>query len=263
MRRRIFILVAAIALLLSCTKNYHEVIVVENVNVEFKCKSVLNVETEGFKTRSTAAELPIPTTFKAYFVSAENKGPYIIGQLITTLDVTSGIQTITVPKIKYNVYVTNYEKEGSWYTWDDATSQLPKSSYDLYLYGKNEIDYSNNTVGEVEVKNPYSAVFINIQYLDPARTPKEYNGNKDYKKFDDDWWYLYTRKNHNSQVWVLMSSINGSPGNKSYQWSDDLEANKIYRFTFNNDPGNTDLDGNFNVVVDPWGDEYDEEINLL
>lgn len=244
-------------LFFSCYEYNDTYVKVDIVKVEFVAKSVFSVETEGF--RSTADELTIPSNFKAYFIAAESKGPYTTGDLIKTLDVSTGVQTIEVPKLKYNVYVTNYDKSGDWYIWNDAIEQLPKASFELYLYGKNTIDYVTQTVGEVKVNNPYSAIFINKEFLDPARTPREFDGGLgEYNTFNSEWFYMFVRKRHNSQVWITQYN-----GNKSYQWSEDVVANKIYRYRFNNDPGTTDEEGNFTVIVDPWGDEYDETISVL
>lgn len=69
---------------------------------------------------------------------------------------------------------------------------------------------------------------------------------------------MFLRNQHDSQVWITQSI-----GNKSYQWSENLDANKIYRYRFNNDPGTTDQEGNFTVIVDPWGEEYDETISVI
>lgn len=257
MKKFIYLLAAAF-MLLSCTKELTTIIVVPEVEVQLDTRTFFNVEQSELITRSTHIH-QYPTEYKAYFVSNENKGDYVKDQLVTTINVVPGLQTIVVPKLNYKVYVTNYDKTGDWYIWNDAIEQLPRASFELYLYGKNTIDYVTQTVGEVKVNNPYSAIFINKEFLDPARTPREFDGGLgEYNTFNSEWFYMFVRKRHNSQVWITQYN-----GNKSYQWSEDVVANKIYRYRFNNDPGTTDEEGNFTVIVDPWGDEYDETISVL
>lgn len=261
MRHFAGILIALTLVLGACTEKYETTeIIIENVTVQFQTKSVITVQENYF--RSTGEyEHVYPTSYKAYFVSKENKGGYTSGQLVKTLTVGAGNNTITVPKLDYVVYVTNYEKEGAWYTWTDALNQLPRGSYELFLFGKNDIDYSTQLAGEVTVENPYSAIMINTLNLDPARTPKEYDSGMNYQKVNDDWWLLYVRNRHNSQVWVPNSIINGGSGNTAYGFSADVEANKIYRYTINASVGETE--GNFSVVVEDWTETIDEQIDIF
>src|SRR5690606_31332953 len=100
-----------------------------------------------------------PNQYTAYFVADETIGEEITkGELVKTLTVNEGDNTITLPAIKYKVYVTNYTGIGAWYTWPDALQQLPITSNTLYMYGNNTVDYYNEDSGEVIVETPYAAI---------------------------------------------------------------------------------------------------------
>lgn len=247
-----FLSVLLLSLLLFSCYEYNDTYVkVDIVKVEFVAKSVFSVETEGF--RSTADELTIPSNFKAYFIAAESKGPYTSGQLIKTLDVSTGVQTIEVPKLKYNVYVTNYEQSGAWYTWTNAIEQLPQGSDVLYLYGSNNINYSIQVLGEVEVKTPYAAVMIKgDSHITEA--PKHYDSNSSYTETADHWWLKYIR-NSTTNTGVKLQ-FTGS-GLQTLTINDAIQSNKVYKYILNTSVGNTSEDNNFNIIVE----EFDETIN--
>ena len=130
MRKVIFMLaVVLLTLIVGCTKEREIIVVVPDVEVHLNMKQHFSVE-EGnlFKSATTRStyEHEYPTTYTAYFVANENKGDYTAGELVKTITVTKGLQTVVVPELSYKVYLTNYEKEGSWYTWPDAVEQMPK-----------------------------------------------------------------------------------------------------------------------------------------
>lgn len=248
------ILLLFMAVLFSCTKEETTVIIVENIEVQLNAKSAFSVTESTF--RST--EHTYPVSYKAYFISQENKGEYLEGQLVKTIDVTAGLQTIVVPKLKYKVYVTNFIKDGSWYTWNDAINQLPLGSDILYLFGSNEIDYSTQLTGEVEVKNPYSAIMIkNDPVISTTRVPREYTSSSDYV-LNGEWWLKYVRNSHNTAVWIL----DGKPGNRTIQISAEVEPNKIYKYTLNTDIPDTNSDNNFNLTVQEFEETIEEEVNI-
>lgn len=248
------LLLSAAWMITSCTKERTEIYIIENVEVKLNAKSAFSVTEETLRSVSHQ----YPTSYKAYFISQENKGEYHTGQLVKTIDVVSGLQTIIVPKLKYKVYVTNFIKDGAWYTWNDAIEQLPLGSDELYLYGSNDIDYSTQLTGEVEVKNPYSAIMIkDDEVISRTRTPREYNSNSNYVLVGG-WWLKYVRKEHNSAVWIL----DGKPGNKTIQFSREVEANKIYKYTLNTDIPETSDDNNFNVIVEEFGETIEENLDI-
>lgn len=246
----------------SCTKTENHYYTVENVTVQFKSKELLETVVKPFgKSASTTTavteyEHVFPSSYKAYFVSKETKGQYTEGQVVKVIDVTAGTNTITVPKLNYDVYVTNYTHSAEkWYTWNNAIDQLPQSSHVLYLYGKNRIDYSTALEGQVELTNPYSAVMIEKnQWV--SGVPTFYGDNKDYAIVTG--WYLNYIRTGNTNTKVPIS-IAGNP-NQNYTLTRTIKANEIYQFTING--GVLDQNGNLGIVVQPLIKVTKETINL-
>ena len=191
-----------------------------------------------------------------YFVSKQTKGQYTEGQLVKVIDVVAGGNTITIPKLDYDVYVTNYTHSAEkWYTWNNAIDQLPQSSHVLYLYGKNRIDYSTVTQGQVELINPYSAVMIEKnQWVNG--TPFFYGDSKDYTSVTG--WYLNYIRTGNTNTKVPIS-IAGNP-NSHFTLTRAINANEIYQFTI--DGGVLDQNGNLGIIVQPLVKITKETINL-
>lgn len=251
-------------LAISCTKNENNYYTVENVTVSLNSKELLETVVKPFEkwaslsaTSNSEYTHVFPSSYKAYFVSKETKGEYTDGQLVKVIDVVSGGNTITIPKLNYDVYVTNYDTAADkWYTWSNAVEQLPQSSAELYLYGKNNIDYSTVTEGTVELANPYAAVMIkNNQWVNG--TPKFYGDGKDY--FIGGSWYIrYIRTgNTNTQIPI---NIAGNP-NTNYTLNRSIEANNIYQFTID---GSVPVleDGNLGIIVKPFEKVIEETIKL-
>lgn len=257
MRKVIFMFaVVLLTLTVSCTKEREVIVVVPNVEVHLSTKSVFNVESEDFRstTRSTYVH-QYPINYKAYFIANETKGPYTSGQLVTTINVIEGMQTVTIPKLSYKVYVTNFEhtSEG-WYTWDDALDQMPLASDVLYLFGSNVIDYGTQLTGEVLIKNPWSAIMIeNHEYFDPNRSPREYNSGSNYVATGDGWWIKYVRNHHNTGVWLKYP---GMTGNLQRGISSDVLPNKVYKYRMSTPT--TSEEDNFTVEVE----KFDEVIEI-
>ena len=243
------LMLSAIWVLSSCSKEKTEIYIIEEVKVQLTAQPKLTVKESGF--RSSEYEHQYPESYTAYFVSAETKGQYTLGQLIKTITVNEGTQTVTVPKLKYDVYVTNYQKEGNWFTWNDAVAQLPLSSEALYLFGKNTIDYSATDNGTVEVLNPYAAVMVlDNQYVTGA--PRFYGDGKDYVKAGD-WWLRYIRlDNTNTKVPTTAGD---------YTLSRAIQPNRVYQYTI--DGTVKDKDGNFTVTVQEFGETTQETIEIL
>lgn len=250
----------------SCTEktNIYN-IEIENVTVKLNSKELLNTVIKPFgKYASTGAtptdeyEHVFPGGYKAYFVSKETKGEYTVGQLVKVIDVVAGGNTITVPKLNYDIYVTNYEKEGDWYTWNDAIEQLPQTSTEIYLYGKNTINYSTVTEGTVELVNPYAAVMIyNNQWING--TPLSYDTNQSYFSTPSGSWFVLYVRNSNTNTKIPIS-IAGNP-NQHYTLNKNIEANNIYQYTID---GSVPLleDGDLNIVVLPFEKIIKETIKL-
>jgi len=257
--KKILVLFLIGVLFSSCSeKNYYDV-TVEWAEVSLNAQELVAKAEEGFRTRSEGVEQEyvhvFPTSYKAYFVSAENKGDYVTGQLITTITVLPGQNTINIPKLKYNIYISNYEKEGSWYTWEDAVNQLPVSSDILYLYGKNAIDYSSVTTGTVDVKNPYAAVMIKKNDI-VTGIPTHYdNADSPYVLVTGNWYLKYIRlATTNTKVPVKYAYV------QNYTLNEPITANKIYKFTL---IGVGDTDGNLNVNVETFIETIEKEIPIL
>lgn len=256
------ILALGVVLFASCSKNETYNIVVENVTVQFNSKEILETVVKPFAKRASVSasaseyQHKFPESYKAYFVSKETKGEYTAGQVVKVIDVTAGGNTITIPALNYDVYVTNYEKDGLWYTWNDAVQQLPQSSTELYLYGKNNINYSQVKEGTVELYNPYAGVMIeNNRWINGA--PKYYGDGKDYASVTG-YYLLYIRGNNtNTQVPI---NIAGNPNN-SYTLNRPIEANNIYEFKID---GSVEVitDGNLGIIVKPFEKVVREVIKL-
>ena len=258
--------------LFSCgdeTTNINNNYYVDEVQVQLSAKSLISEVSSGFGGKSTYSldnsyTHILPASYTAYFVADETKGQYTTGQVVKTYSVTEGMNSITVPKMKVKVYVTNYLKPGgnetqpnAWYTWNNAVQQLPQTSEELLLLGNNSIDYSIETVGEVEMTNPYAAVMIkNNQWISSA--PSSYDTNQDYFLDTPSNWYVLYIRNNNTNTKVPIN-IPGNP-NQHYTLSRTIEANKIYQYTIN---GNVlEDDGNLDIIVLPLEVGYAETIDL-
>ena len=261
MRKVTFMLAVVLLsiLIVSCTKEREVIVVVPNVEVHLNMKQYFNVEEGSLFTAPTTRstyEHEYPTTYSAYFVANENKGDYTAGQLVKTINVTKGLQTVVVPKLSYKVYVTNFSKPDapSWYTWEDAVEQIPQGTNTLYLYGMNEINYSTDEYGEVVVKNPYAAVMIQNNRIPDA--PTHYDSNTSYVSTGDGWWLKYIR-NNTTNTGIVVEFTNEK---KTITINDSIEANRIYKYTLSADVPETDTEDNFNVDVEEFEEPEDREI---
>lgn len=250
----------------SCSKVENNYITVEYANVQLNGQELVATATKQFKasSRQTAQskeyEHEFPSDYTAYFVSKQTKGDFTTGQVVDSIKVKSGTNNIRVPKLNYDVYVTNFKhNQPKWYTWNNAIEQLPQGSHKLYLLGSNNIDYSKVTVGTVELVNPYSAVMVlNNQWVNGA--PTHYDSNLEYSLVDNDKWYLlYIRNsNTNSKVPVKIGGYNSD----NYELRRTIEANKIYQYTIDGSVPITDGEDNFNVIVKPFEKIIEETIKL-
>lgn len=268
--------VALLALgLVSCSEdtivnNYD--ITVENVTVEFGAKSILTEssvvlarQTSSFDNSYTHV---LPTTgFKAYFVSSENRGQYTEGQVVKVIDVTTGDQQITIPKLSYTVYVTNHIKNDgtedqpyAWYTWQSPETQLPVTTPNILLFGKNTIDYKTVTQGSVSLENFHSAVMIkNTEALSTTQSPFFNTGNVNYNLVVNNTWYLLYIKNSTTSSQVPLAFNVSGIGNV-YQLNKPIEANKIYQYVFH---AVDDVEGNLEIITIPLEEGLVEDIDLF
>lgn len=258
------IAILGMVLFASCTKTENHYYTVENVTVQFNSKELLETKVKPFRARASAANANVsteyehvfPSSYKAYFVSKQTKGEYTQGQVVKVIDVVAGNNTITIPKLDYDVYVTNYSHTAEkWYTWPDAIEQLPQSSHTLYLFGQNRIDYSTVTEGQVELSNPYSAVMIE-QNQWVSGTPKFYGDSRDY--FSVPGWYVLYIRTGDTHTQIPISI----PGNYNthYTLSRSINANEIYQYTINGSVA--DQNGNLGIIVKPLVKVTKETIDL-
>lgn len=203
-------------------------------------------------------------TYTAYFVAAETAGDYTAGDLVRKVTVKGGANSISVPAIKYNIYVTNYDPapaitpaKGS--NQESAVqgleNQLPESSNStLYLFGSQRgADFSHTTdattnVATVKLTNHYAAVciaandFVKSVSYKPA--PKDPNTYITSYATSQNWFYMYI----NTKVTTIPNSIitlqnfSGTTPPTSYdlnkkfdQKSNPLVADNVYMFTVNDD----------------------------
>ena len=240
------------------TNNYS----IEYVNVTLDATELVAVVDKPMtkaSTRSTTAEYQhkFPESYTAYFVSKESKGEFTKGQIVDSIQVKSGDNNIRIPKLSYDVYVTNYKHQSKdWIKWKDAVQQLPQTSDKLYLLGSNSIDYSKVKAGQVELVNPYAAVMIKDNRW-VSGTPKAYDTGQDYFKASG-WYILYLRNNKvNTQVPI---EVAGNP-NKHITLNQSIEANNIYQFILD---GSVELleNGNLGVIVKDFTKTVEETIKL-
>ena len=247
-------------------------ITVENVTVEFGAKSLLT-ESSDVLAKGTAQKTTnfdnsythtLPTSFKAYFVSTETRGQYTQGQVVKVIDVTTGSQTITIPKLSYNVYVVNYDHPTSdetqpyaWYTWANPEQQLPVTTSNIILFGKSLIDYKTVTTGQVELHNYHSAVMIKNNVA-IGGTPTFNTGNVPYNLVANNDWYLLYIRNATTSTAVPLSFT--SPNGTTYQLNKSILANKIYQYTLQ---AVGDVDGNLTIVTVPMEEGTAEIIDIL
>ena len=173
----------------------------------------------------------LPTSYTAYFVAAKAAKGYSKGAIVQKVTVKTGSNSISVPAIDCNIYVTNYDpytpinidttattfKESDVVALEDS---LPKSSTTLYLYGSSNADFSTSTTGtvvsaKVNLTNHYAAVCVSnnkntsstsINYVTGVAfnyTSSDYSNKKlpsreikDYDKTsdtDNTWFYMYIK----------------------------------------------------------------------
>lgn len=257
--------------LVSCgddiTNNYNTYNV-EDVTVSLDAQALITNAQSPFQAKNLSFDSSyvhqMPTSYEAYVIADETRGQYTSGQYIKTITVTAGMNSVTIPKMKVKVYVTNYIKPGvnvtannAWYTWGDAINQLPQTSQTLNLYGFNNIDYSIATVGNVTMTNPYGAVMIKKnQWVNGV--PTSYDTNQAYFLDTDTNWYILYIRNNNTNTKIPIN-IPGNP-NTHYTLSEPVTANTINQYTINGNVG--DIEGNLGIVVANLIDGIHKQINL-
>lgn len=219
----------------------------------------------GYQTLSTTADYThnIPNEFKAYFVSKEDRGQYVVGEVVAVIDVATGSNSFIIPELEYDIYVTNYEQgDGTvpyaWYTWGDNIEQLPVGSDELYLFGTTTIDYKETDSGEVTLENHYSAVMIsNNEFV--KGYPTHYTSGQNYIDANTSWYLKYIRySTTNTGITIKVNDYS----NTVYNLDKPIEANKIYKYTIDGNVQDNE-GGGLTVIVESFTEEVEEVIEVL
>ncbi len=236
-------------------------------------KSTVN-STKALTTRAgeTTVTTPDPFTvdlsnykYTAYFVAAQDAGDYKTGDLVRKVAVTGGANSISVPAIKYNIYVTNYDPataitpatgSNQESTVKGLENQLPESSLStLYLFGsQQDADFSNTTdatqnVATVKLTNHYAAVCIaandfvkSVSYKQTTTdNSRAYETSYDNNKT---WFYMYINTSVTTMPnsIIILQNFSGTTPPTNYELnkkfdktSNPLVADNVYMFTVNDD----------------------------
>ena len=251
--------VLGIVAIASCTKNYNYEIEVENVTVTLDAqKLIANVQHSPLAKAMSAGNVQVdvsykhglPTTFRAYFVSKETKGQYTKGQVVKIIDnIVEGGNNVTIPALNYSVIVTNYQLNTD-NLLGNGREQLPEQSKVLYLYGQNDIDYSTEVSGNVEVTNDYAALLV---YKNEVTLPETIYDNTPFLNTPD-WYVLYARKKNGKgpigkNIQIPVTGIDGTANKyNSSQSFPNMQPNEEYRIIFTRNAGNGN-GANLNVDV--------------
>ena len=186
----------------------------------------------------------VPTKFTAYFIANETKNGYSINQFVDSIPVYTGSNYITVPAMKYKVYVSNYKDPGreingyggDWYDGyytDPMQWPFPESSTTLYLYGDSALDFTNSVSGEVKLINPFAAIAIyNNQYVIGYPFYFSHSETTSVLTTDKQWYYLYVNcYRTNSAPIYIFSFSNILTFNDIVIYP---SANKIYQIIIDN-----------------------------
>ena len=186
----------------------------------------------------------IPNKYIAYFVAAEDKDSYKTGDIVKIISVNPGNNSITVPDIKYNIYVTNYNNKLSTENdLIDIQTKLPDASDSLYLSGDTTgVKFNNVNGGKISVslKNLYAAVAVrNNDLTDGVTFAKDILKPIPYVlDTSKKWYYLYikcpasvTTKTNSTITLKNCGSLT------SYPLNEDIQADHKYEFTLNHKEG--------------------------
>lgn len=237
------------------------------IQVSENNSSMTNSPTRAAKTRAEGGTdfiLDLSNyKYTAYFVAAEKAGDYNVGDLVRKVSVKGGANSISVPAIKYNIYVTNYDPKTAIATGSnqesavkDLENQLPESSTStLYLFGSQQnADFSNTTdatqnAATVKLTNHYAAIciavndFVQSVSYRQTTTANSRTYETSYSK-NNTWFYMYinTAVTTMPNSTITLQNFSGTTPPKSYdlnkkfdQNSNPLVADNVYMFTVNDD----------------------------
>jgi hypothetical protein len=187
-------------------------------------------------------------------VAAEATSEYAEGAIVRKVTVSSGSNSISVPAIKYHVYVTNYTPKSS-LDADKTTNQedtvkaiednLPQSSTTLYLFGESDADFSSTTSTAnvtVQMTNHYAAVCVASNYVKGV-TNTDTDTQTSYSLDSTNlWWYIYvkvptTTATTNFTITVRGLSESGIADGSTRSFAKEISADNIYQYTINETGG--------------------------
>lgn len=211
--------------------------------------------TRAGQTSSDSTFSPtLPTTYKAYFVAEETKGQYKSGSIVKTAAVNDGTNIITVPAMKYNIYVTNYDIDKIPNS-SDIEASLPESSSTLYYFGSSEKDLESDGITlDVTLSNPYATVAICKNSC--VSSSPVYKDNNTYCE-NGNWYYLYIRNSETDTKIPVEIEKNTTT---NYTLTKDILPNHIYEYTLSRNVST--VGGSLNITVNGFTNTYSSDINL-
>lgn len=222
----------------------------------FSNSSAVKASTRSTTSTSTNFSAKLPPQFTAYFVAAEATSEYTQGAIVRKISVSTGNNNnISVPAIKYHIYVTNYDPANA-PTADKNSNQesavkalensLPENTTTLYLYGTNDADFSSTTStanATVTLTNYYAAVCVannghvkSVSYKDGTETTNYALDST------NQWYYMYVKAptdgtTSNTDFTVTVENLAGIPDGREYTFSEEVTADNIYQYTVNEKGG--------------------------
>lgn len=238
--------------------NLNAGIEVSEENNTFSNNSETQVSTRAAVSTPANFKAELPSQFTAYFVAAEATNEYAKGAIVRKVTVSNGNNNISVPAIKYHIYVTNYDPattpDANNHSNQESTIEaiedsLPENSTTLYLYGKSNADFSSTsstTNTTVALANHYAAICVanshvesvnyknNNIHANPKSTAYRLNSNSS-------WYYMYVKAPASSTTATdFIIKVKGFPDivdGKEYTFTENITADNIYQYTVNEKGG--------------------------
>jgi hypothetical protein len=223
----------------------------------FSNNSVTKVSTRSATSTPANFSADLPSQFTAYFVAAEATSEYVQGAIVRKVTVNTGSNSISVPAMKYHIYVTNYDPANSLSTDKNSNQEsavkalednLPQNSTTLYLYGESDADFSSTTSTAnttVALTNHYAAVCVansHVESVNYKTSTTSSQGDTAYKlNSEDTWYYMYVKApssgTTSTGLTIKVKDFSNIPDGKEYTFSEDITADNIYQYTVNEKGG--------------------------
>ncbi|MCI1741869.1 MAG: hypothetical protein LKI18_05810 [Prevotella sp.] len=238
--------------------NLNAGIEVSEENNTFSNNSETKASTRAAVSTPANFRAELPSQFTAYFVAAEATNEYAKGAIVRKVTVSNGNNNISVPAIKYHIYVTNYDPATA-PNADNHSNQesaieaietsLPQNSTTLYLYGKNDADFSSTTStanATVTLTNHYAAVCVANSHVESVKHKADQNTtisqDTDYKlNKEGTWYYMYIKAPSSGTVLtnldIMVKGFSDITDGKEYIFSENITADNIYQYTVNEKGG--------------------------